>query len=86
MPVHDARYVSGPGDFSGVKSMRFQHQSYAQAGDPNDDPSAHDESILAKFPGSREKDSVNAYSSGNPDRAEGGKTCGEIFLPSSRTI
>ena len=58
MPVHDARYVSGPGDFSGVKSMRFQHQSYAQAGDPNDDPSAHDEPILAKFPGSREKDSA----------------------------
>lgn len=54
MPVHNARYVTGPRNPGGVDSMRPEPKCGAQAGDPNDDPSAHDDLILAKFTGSRD--------------------------------
>jgi len=60
MPVHNARYITGPGNPGGVDGMRPEPKCGAQAGDPNDDPSAHDDLILAKFPGSRGGDSFPA--------------------------
>jgi hypothetical protein len=49
MPVHYARYVTGPRNPGGVDGMCTEPKCGAQASDPNDDPSAHDDLILAKF-------------------------------------
>ena len=49
MSVHDARYVSRPGDLGGVKGMGAEPKSRAQADDPNSDSTAHNGHILSKF-------------------------------------
>ena len=42
MPVHDARYISGPGDPGGVKGMGAEPDGEDQTDDSNDNGPAHD--------------------------------------------
>ena len=49
MPVHDAGYISRPGNPGGVKGVRADPDGDSQTGDSNDDGPAHDAVILSKF-------------------------------------
>lgn len=51
MPVHNAGYISRPGDLSGVKgvSAEPEPQAQAQARNCDSDSPAHNALILSKF-------------------------------------